>query len=143
MTIRIIKYLSNLQRISICILTFVFFMTFVASAQHCDTLKKKDFFQKAEIFERRMQTRDSFSVGELLQVVKIYNSMFISELAVSNGYQHLIASYKKLFRTTYMKSTLARLNCVWGKGDALYSRKYDLYVGIGTALRCKDIYKVL
>jgi hypothetical protein len=38
---------------------------------------------------------------------------------------------------------MAKLQCTYGKGMTIYSPKYDIYVGIGSVFRCKDVYQVL
>lgn len=109
----------------------------------CDTITKNDFFRIAREVKQKMDNHDIFTTEKSITMVKVYNTIHQTFIANDIERESFIADYKKIFLKEYLAQINRQLECSYGKGMTVYSKKYDLYVGVGSSFRCSDIYTVI
>ena len=109
----------------------------------CDTVTKDNFLKISQDFKAQMDKHDTFTIAQCIVLVKIYNTMHQSDLANDKLKESFISDFKNVFSKGYLSFINKRLDCTYGKGMTIYSKKYDLYVGIGSVYRCQDRYTIL
>lgn len=77
-----------------------------------------------------------------ISLVKLYNT-----LHVNKSYQTIKSTVKDTFinhfERKYMNIAFNILSCTYGHGMRIYSKKYDLFIGLGEYERCKDVYTLI
>jgi len=109
----------------------------------CDTITKNDFFKIAREVKQKMDNHVIFTTEKSIIMVKVYNTMHQTFIANDVERKSFIEDYKNIFLKEYLAKINKQLECSFGKGMTVYSKKYDLYVGIGSSFRCRDIYTVI
>ncbi|MBL7732000.1 MAG: hypothetical protein JNM88_12540 [Chitinophagaceae bacterium] len=109
----------------------------------CDTMTKESFFVLATKIRRDMDSHKEMSLKHAIEAVKVYNTLHLAELARDENWSKFSSQFIQVFITKYLNKIVQMLECGYGKGMTIYSRKYDLYVGIGSEFRCKDIYTIV
>jgi hypothetical protein len=109
----------------------------------CDTLTREFFFTLAKSIKTDMDGHEEMSVLQVIKIVKVYNTLHLSEIANDEKYSKLATEFKETFQKEYLNKIVKTLDCSYGKGMTIYSKKHDLYVGIGTEFRCKDVYVII
>lgn len=108
----------------------------------CDTMTQEDFFSIAKGTIKGMKEHVELSLGKVIVMVKVYNTLHIADVINSNENRMFADEYKSLFKKDYLKDVMKFLECTYGKGMTIYSKRHDLYVGVGSEFRCRDVYTV-
>lgn len=78
-----------------------------------------------------------------VQLIKTYDTLHIDSIA-NNPNETCIYDYflKKIKERFILKKDNDEIGLIISRGFSFYSSKYDLYVGNGGIIRCRDIYFV-
>lgn len=109
----------------------------------CDTMTLKEFYKLAEGFGDAMRRKEKFSDQKLAILVKLYNTFHVSEIHHDKTRGKFATEFIKNFETDYLSPAITRLEATYGVGMTIYSKKCDLFIGIGSEFRCRDIYEIL
>jgi hypothetical protein len=109
----------------------------------CDSITNDSFLIIAKGIKQKMNNHNKFSIEESIIMVKVYNTMHQELIVNDKKVVGFITDYKKMFLKEYMPQVNKQLECSYGKGMTVYSKKHDLYIGIGSIYRCRDIYTIL
>jgi hypothetical protein len=109
----------------------------------CDTMTKESFFILARKVREDMDSRKEMSFEQATEMVKVYNTLHLTEIANDEKQSNFSNEFTEIFLQKHLNKIVQVLECSYGKGMTIYSRKHDLYVGIGTEFRCKDVYTIV
>lgn len=110
---------------------------------YCDTVKKDSFFFLAKQLKKEIEQGIEMSTDRMIMSVKTYNTLHILEISDTQNKKKFSIEYIEAFRKIFLDKVVKDLECTLGKGMTIYSKKYDIYVGIGSEFRCKDVYTIM
>ncbi len=114
------------------------------SSEKCDTITSKSLFRNVIKGIECMDSVKNLSTDQAVMLIKTYNTLFIVSIAKNAREECIYDFYKKKFRERFItKDKGNEIGLTIGKRFSTYSSMYDLYVGEGTATRCRDIYIVI
>jgi hypothetical protein len=100
-------------------------------------ISQSDFDAKIARAIKVMSSRDSATIQDFIEFIRLHNTIEINNLENRKPY----SVFKELFTTKYLELTIAKLEATLSKGMSYYSRKYDLY--IGGKPHVNSMYKIL
>ncbi len=89
-------------------------------------LDPREFRTLVADYVDRMDRGMSFSTGDYITMIKLFNTIGADRLAADDP---LFARYVGAFFPSQVEPAAQRLGAVATKGMALYSREHDLYIG--------------
>jgi len=88
-------------------------------------IKKIDFDRKVGEYLQKMSAWTKFNTGDYIEMVKIYNTIG-GDLPIKNDFYKM---YYTVFLVMYSKLAAKDLDAGLSKGMAMYSKKYNLWLG--------------
>jgi len=117
--------------------------TTISKNENSDSLTKNEFFAIAKEMKQAMDRHTTMTINEIITMVRIYNTLYLANIANDRENADFILNYRNQFEKSYLKEICKQLECSFGKGMTIYSKKYDLYVGIGSEFRSKDFFTII
>jgi hypothetical protein len=90
----------------------------------------------------RMDKREPLTLRQDMELLKIYNSTFLTSIACDRRHARFIKNYRKEFNEYYFKILVNKYELGIGKGFSMYLKKLDMYVEVAAPLRCRDLYLI-
>ena len=88
-------------------------------------IKKTDFDRKVGEYLQKMSEWTKFNTGDYIEMVRVYNTIG-GNLPIKNDFYK---TYYTVFLVMYSKSVAKELDAGLSKGMAMYSKKYNLWLG--------------
>ncbi len=130
---------------------YIFFFPYNAGAQndnrdlsyykHCDTLSKAQFDKMVRMNLREMRSEKSFSVGEIIKIVKVFMTFSLHK---EYAKKRFIKNFKSIYGKEYLGKACVMLgSCTALRGVVMYSEKYELYLSrTADPMHCYNYYTI-
>lgn len=107
--------------------------------QDCIPVSKTKFFQivRQSFTDMENLTNDT---ARIIDIVKVYNTLDILGVIRTSSDSCTIKNYKTYFEKKYLPTISRNLDLIISKGLGHYSVKLDIYIGISTTARCRDVF---
>ena len=83
-----------------------------------------------------MRKGHGFSISEMIELIKIYGTI------TSEKYFDKNQKYIALFERKYLAEVIDSLDFTPLAGGALYSKKYNLFIGANPHINCASFYSI-
>ena len=108
---------------------------------NCDSISTKNFnILKNEIYNKMLLGKE-LTVAETIKMVKIYNTLHLIN-TTQTQIKGNANDFVSLFDKSYTGFASKKLEATLGKGMTIYSKKYDIVIGVGAPYRCRNYYLI-
>jgi hypothetical protein len=114
----------------------------------CDTITKAQFWKMVKTSKQEMDERKDFSIDDCLNLIKIYNTLFLFEDSVNISKKKLIKGYQKIFEGVYWRFFNSKFKYSYSKYSDMFLTDFDITIRSRFSLlygpiSCKDMFTVL
>jgi len=102
----------------------------------CDTVTKKTFQKLVHKNYRLMKKSYQFSTKEMVSLIKIFPTLS------SDKYFEKNQDFISLFNKKYLADSAEMLEFSPMRGGAMYSKKYNLVIGLSDQITCTSFYSI-
>ena len=114
-----------------------------SSYKKCDSISKSQFDKLTKKYLKKMKSNRVESVGDIINVVKIYITFSFSYYSWYNNKKGIYKEFVDLYRKTYIGKACELLHCTLLKGLVAYSNKYQLFISMtDETMECYNFFVI-